>query len=83
MNSSAFGYIGTGLAFKFLPDFGRSLKAAHSVFSLMDDQKVVFQSEKSLKTKIFGRIEFKNVYFKYSGAIEYTLKGLSFKVSPN
>lgn len=41
MFSTAFGNIGAGVALKFLPDFGASLKSAREIFKLMDEKSQI------------------------------------------
>ena len=65
------------------PEFGAAIEGARKVFGKMDDTNHIIPSTKNLKNKISGNIEFKDVYFKYPGALDYTFRGISFKIAQN
>ncbi len=57
------------------------LVASERVFSLLDRRDHISDTGNKKPEKIQGHIEFKNVWFAYSG-IDYVLKNISFEIKP-
>jgi ATP-binding cassette subfamily B protein len=62
----------------------RAAVSAHRVAEVLDTEPSILDpgSPKDIEGKITGKIEFKNVSFKYSGAEDYVLKDTSFTAQP-
>jgi len=81
-----FGAIEAGKALKFVSDINKGLSAADVLFkyleqkSLIDTQADAGSDKK--RTEIRGKIEFKNVKFKYPTRDQAIFKGLSFSCEP-
>ncbi len=62
----------------------RAAVSAHRVAEVLDTEPSILDpgSPKDIEEKITGKIEFKNVSFKYSGAEDYVLKDISFTAQP-
>ncbi len=75
-----FGAYGAGQAQAFVPDMAAGRMAASRLFQLIDGPAAPY-SEEGLKASQFtGRIEFKDVWFKYPRRDEWVLRGVSFEV---
>ncbi len=86
MMSMMLGSMGTSLALAFVDDFKKASISAAKVLGIID-QKPEIDRHKGLnsingKTQIKGKIEFKNVSFRYKTRESYALKDLSFVVNP-
>jgi len=59
----------------------KGIAAAESLFEVLDEP---IEKDDGKKTVIDcnGGVEFKNVFFKYSGAEKYAIKNISFKIQP-
>lgn len=66
------------MIFMIYPRASVSIKRINEV---LETENTVKEGTKNIKeTQIKGKVEFKNVSFKYSGADEYVLENISFKV---
>ena len=50
-------------------------------FQILDSNETIIEGNKNINTKIKGKVEFKNVSFKYPDAEEYVLENISFKAN--
>lgn len=62
--------------------FQRSLASWNRIEELMNEPLDIENVEDKIDQPIEGKLEFKNVAFKYPGSDEFVLKNLSFKVDP-
>lgn len=60
----------------------RGAAGAEGVFSILDAQSEKDQGKKPLSS-VDGKIEFKDVRFRYEGSNEDALKGISLEIAPN
>lgn len=76
----------TGFSSTFLPDIGECVKSGGKVFNLIDSQEE--ESYKCSKDRklflgdIQGKIEIKNLYFKYPTRDNYVLENLNLTILP-
>ena len=59
-----------------------SFAAAEKIFSILDIDPIIVDSEDAIDMDIKGEIEFKDVWFSYVPG-EWVLKGVSFHIKPN
>jgi len=60
-----------------------ALASSERIFNILDTQKEVSEAENTVQMKNpRGRIEFKNVYFRYNDTDEYILKNINFVAEP-
>lgn len=78
-----FAAYGAGMAQQFLPDMGSAFKSAKSIFEIIDYKNEIEYPKNGKKTEIKGRIELKNVYFKYPGRETPVFENLSLTIQPN
>ena len=57
------------------------LVASERVFALLDRRDLISDTGDKTLEEVKGRIEFKNVWFAYSG-VDYVLKNISFEIKP-
>ena len=79
-----FGAYGAGQAQSFAPDMGAGNAAAGKIFKVINEPSRIdpFAKEGMFINKIEGRIEFKDVWFKYPTRDEWILRGVSFIIEP-
>ena len=68
---------------QFLPDMGTAYNAAKSVFETIDHPIEINYPAQGKKPEIKGRIEFKDVYFRYPGRDNPVFDGLNLVIEPN
>lgn len=70
----------SGQMFSMAPDFSRATIAAKSIFRTLSQhvENVDFHAFRKGRQDSFGKIEFRNVSFKYASRSEYIVKDLSF-----
>lgn len=78
-----FAAFGAGLSQQFLPDAKEADRAARGIFEVIEEPTLIKNSPNSIKPVFEGRIEFKNVDFRYPGRENMVFKNLSFVVEPN
>lgn len=61
---------------------GVAFDAARNIFNIMETEYKITQPTNAKKPEINGKIEFKNVTFKYPGRDNYIFKDLSFTIEP-
>ena len=80
-----FGAYGAGQAQSFAPDIVKGISSSHRVFAVLDEPSTVDPLDpqgQALPGRAQGRIEFKNVWFKYPTRSEWVFKGVSFLIEP-
>ena len=80
-----FGAYGAGQAQSFAPDIVKAIAASHSVYRILDEPTTCDPMDpegEMIKGKVNGKIEFRNVWFKYPSRSEWIFKGLSFIIQP-
>lgn len=81
--SIIFAAFGAGMSQQFLPDMGTAYNAAKSVFEIIDHPIEINYLAQGKKPEIKGRIEFKDVYFRYPGRDNPVFDGLNLVIEPN
>lgn len=88
--ATVFGALAVGTAGFFGPDYGKSCKAAERVFEVLEYKTkidaIAMNENPMLKdpTNLSGKIEFKNVWFRYPyDPDNFVLRGASFVIEPN
>lgn len=66
---------------RLINDFGKALVASDRLTHLFE-QKSEYENDGTQTPVINGKIEFKNVYFKYPEAEDYILEDISFTIEP-
>ena len=60
-----------------------ALASSERIFGILDTQNKILDPENPfIPERIFGKIEFKNVWFKYNDKEDYILKDVSFELEP-
>ncbi|MBQ3021011.1 MAG: ABC transporter ATP-binding protein [Bacilli bacterium] len=59
----------------------RASVSARRINEILDSNETIIDGNKKINTKTKGKVEFKNVSFKYPDADEYLLKNISFEVN--
>jgi len=80
-----FAILDTGNALQFMPDIGKAIAASRSIFSYLDQKSEIDIEDKThakYSGPIAGKIEFKNVSFKYPSREQWIFKNLNFTVNP-
>ncbi len=76
----------TGAASQFLPDVGECVQAGEKVFSLLDSQEeenyIVENDKVVLSNDFVGKIEIKNLYFKYPTRDNYVFENFNLMIKP-
>lgn len=78
-----FAGFGAGMAQQFMPDMGAAQKAANEIYEMIDTENKIIYPKNGSKKEIKGRIEFKNVSFRYPGRENFVFKNMSFVIEPN
>ena len=76
---------GTGATSNFLPDVGECVQAGEKVFNLLDSQdeeNYVGLNNLTIQNEFQGKIEIKNVYFKYPTRDNYLFENFSLVIEP-
>lgn len=81
--SVIFAAFGAGMSQQFLPDMGTAYNSAKSIFDIMDEPIEINYPAQGKKPNISGRIEFKDVYFRYPGRENPVFDGLNMLIEPN
>ena len=81
--SIIFAAFGAGMSQQFLPDMGTAYNCAKSVFDIMDEPIEINYPTQGKKPDIVGKIEFRDVYFKYPGRDNPVFDGLNLVIQPN
>ena len=81
--SIIFAAFGAGMSQQLAGNIGEAQKSARKIFKLLDTKNMLEIAEEPLKPEIKGKIEFRNVKFRYPTREAACLDGLSFTVEPN
>jgi len=76
---------GTGASANFLPDVGECVTAGEKVFNLLDSkdqENYVVLNNLVIQNEFQGKIEIKNVYFKYPTRDNYLFENFSLTINP-
>lgn len=66
---------------RMIGDFGRALVASDRLYEIFDHEGE-FIKNGTLTPKLTGKIEFKNVHFKFSDSEQHLLTDVNFKINP-
>ena len=78
-----FASYGAGMAQNFVPDLDEATKSLQSINQILDYENKVIFPENGKKTRIRGRIEFRDVYFRYPSRDNPVFKRMTFTIEPN
>ena len=67
---------------QYAPDMGVAYSALHSVYGIIDQKPVIISPKNPTSNEIRGKIEFKNVKFKYPTRNDYVLQDFSAVIEP-
>ena len=62
---------------QYSPNIGRAYAALFTIFEMIDKKPSIESPENHINNEIKGKIEFKNVYFKYPTRNDYVLKNFN------
>lgn len=80
-----FGAYGAGQAQSFAPDIVKAMASSHSVYRILDEPTTcdpMSEEGEVIPNKAQGKIEFRNVWFKYPTRSDWIFKGVSFTIKP-
>jgi len=80
--SLLFAAMSIGQLQQYAPDLGKAHSSLFSIYGIMEQQPKIISSKMPTETEIKGRIEFKNVTFKYPTREDHVLRGISFTIEP-
>ncbi len=74
-----------GNALQFAPDVGAARSAAKSIFAILDTKPAIDIDDptQTVRTAVNGKIEFKNIWFKYPSREKQIFKGLNLVINPS
>ena len=74
-----------GNALQFAPDVGAARSAAKSIFEILDTKPVIDIDDpnQTVRKPVTGKIEFKNIWFKYPSREKQIFKGLNLVINPS
>eukprot|EP01022_Parablepharisma_sp_SALTPOND_P020295 TRINITY_DN364_c1_g1_i1.p1 TRINITY_DN364_c1_g1~~TRINITY_DN364_c1_g1_i1.p1 ORF type:complete len:1324 (+),score=185.08 TRINITY_DN364_c1_g1_i1:6701-10672(+) len=67
---------------QYAPDMGKAYSSLFSIFGILEQEPSIVPPQNPTKNPIKGRIEFKNVTFKYPTREDYVLKDFSATIEP-
>lgn len=82
-----FSALGVGIAQMFVGDYAAAKKSIISLQKILDTKSEIDVQESKFKGKpipfgLKGKIEFKNVKFRYKGSTSYVFRNLNFTINP-
>ena len=77
------GAIGSGVSISQMPSISKAKQAARTVFGIIEEPSQINPKQKGVKPELSGRIEFKNLYFRYPSRAQYVLRNFNLKIEPN
>ena len=78
-----FASYGAGMAQTFVPDLDEAKKSLQSINEILDYPNKVIFPQNGKKTPIHGKIEFKDVYFRYPTRDNPIFRRMTFTIEPN
>ena len=77
------GAIGSGVSISQMPSISKAKQAARTVFGIIEEPSQINPKQKGVNPELSGRIEFKNLYFRYPSRAQYVLRNFNLKIEPN
>ena len=77
------GSIGCGVSISQLPSLSKAKSAAKMVFGIIEEPSEIDPKQPGVEHLHDGRIEFKNLYFRYPSRNQYVLRNFNLSVEPN
>jgi len=75
-----FSAISLGQTQQYSQDMGKAYASLYRLYHILDQKPKIKNVEKPTENQIKGKIEFKNVWFKYPTRSDYVLKNLNFTI---
>eukprot|EP00826_Nyctotherus_ovalis_P045944 TRINITY_DN5133_c0_g1_i7.p1 TRINITY_DN5133_c0_g1~~TRINITY_DN5133_c0_g1_i7.p1 ORF type:complete len:1278 (-),score=456.32 TRINITY_DN5133_c0_g1_i7:19-3852(-) len=80
--SLLFAAMSIGQMQQYAPDIGKAYTSLFSIYGILEQQPKVTSPKEPTNNQVTGRIEFKNVKFKYPTRDDYVLQDVSFNIEP-
>lgn len=77
------GAIGTGVSLSQLPSLSRAKSAAKLIFGIIEEPSEIDPKQEGVMALHQGRIEFRNLYFRYPSRPHYVLRNFNLRIEPN
>lgn len=77
------GSIGCGVSISQLPSLSRARSAAKLIFGIIEEPSEIDPKQPGHESLPQGRIEFKNLYFRYPSRNQYVLRNFNLSIEPN
>lgn len=77
------GSIGTGVSLSQLPSITKAREAARLVFGIIEEPSKIDPKQEGSEAITHGRLEFKNVWFRYPSRTKTVLRNFNLTIEPN
>ena len=77
------GSIGTGVALSQLPSITKAREAAKLIFGIIEEPSKIDPKQPGTESITHGRVEFKNLWFRYPSRKKAVLRNFNLTIEPN
>ena len=77
------GSIGTGVSLSQLPSITKARAAAKLIFGIIEEPSRIDPKQKGIESISHGRVEFKNLWFRYPSRRRAVLRNFNLTIEPN
>ena len=77
------GAIGSGVSMSQMPSISKAKKSAKNVFSVIEDPSEIDPHQKGHNLITHGRIQFRDIYFRYPSRRRFVLRKFNLTIEPN
>ena len=77
------GSIGTGVSLSQLPSITKARQASKLIFGIIEEPSRIDPKQKGVEAISHGRVEFKNLWFRYPSRKRAVLRNFNLTIEPN
>ena len=77
------GSIGTGVSLSQMPSISKARASAKLIFGIIEEPSKIDPKQKGTENITHGRVEFKNIWFRYPSRKRAVLRGFNLTIEPN
>jgi len=77
------GSIGTGVSLSQLPSIAKAREAAKQIFGIIEEPSKINPKQRGVEAITHGRVELKNLYFRYPSRKKAVLRNFNLTIEPN